>query len=370
MYIESQFLSTMKKSTLKKVLTTFGVIAIILTIMPFIALDYWWIRMFDFPHLQLTFLTAVAILVYFIKFDFKNKKDYAFLSVLVVCLLFQFTKIYPYTAFADYEVLNAESENQSLSIYTANVLQKNTNHSSLLSQVNQYDADIILFTETDKIWKNSIKQAIKSDYNYGVEVPKDNTYGMLFYSKFEMLDTKVKYLVSDSIPSVHTKIKLPSGDVIQIYAIHPTPPMPQENPLSTDRDAEMMMIAKLALDSEYPVIVIGDFNDVAWSETSLLFQNVSRLLDVRKGRGLYNTYNADSFLLRWPLDHIFISSDFKLKHIERCDDIDSDHFPLMTKLSYEPNSKSQQQRRLPTEEELKRAQDQIDKFIESLSDKK
>lgn len=333
--------------------------------MPYVTLDYWWIRMFDFPHLQLTFLTSLAVLVYFIKFDFKSWKDYLFVGVMTFCFLFQFSKIYPYTAFSDYEVLNSKNEDFNLSLFTSNVLQKNTNHDSLISQIKKFKADILLFTETDKIWQNKIRGVIESTYDNKVEVPKDNTYGMLMYSKYELLDTQVKYLVSDSIPSIHAKLRLPSNDIIQIYAIHPTPPMPQENPMSTDRDAEMMMIAIMALESEYPVIVVGDFNDVAWSETSKLFQNVSRLLDVRKGRGLFNTYNADSFLLRWPLDHIFISSDFKLKHIERCDDIGSDHFPLLTNLTYEPKDKSIQQRPEPTDDELKRAQDQIDNFIET-----
>lgn len=326
--------------------------------------------MFDFPHLQLTFLTALALLVYVIKFDFKCWRDYVFAGVLSLCFIFQFSKIYPYTAFADFEVLNADSTKETFKLYTANVLQKNEKHEKLLSQIEQYDADVLLFTETDRVWTSKIKPKVNSNYSYQVEVPKDNTYGMLLYSKFELFDTEVKYMVSDSVPSIHTKVKLPDNTIVQIYAIHPTPPMPQENPSSTDRDAEMMMIAKLALESDYPVVVIGDFNDVAWSVTSKLFQNVSRLLDVRKGRGLFNTYNADSFLLRWPLDHIFISSDFKLKHIERCDDINSDHFPLLTELTYEPNSKNSQERPYPTSEELKSAQDQIDNYLESLNTNK
>ena len=339
-------------------------VAIILTLMPFVALDYWWIRMFDFPHLQLTFLTLAAILVYIIKFDFKEWRDYLFISILILCCFYQFVKIFPYTAFADYEVLNSEKNEPNISLFTANVLQKNEEHGELKNMIRNLDADLMLFTETDRKWMTAIKDNMDPSYVNEVEVPLSNTYGMLMYSKLPLFDTQVKYLVSDSIPSIHTKLKLASNDTIQIYAIHPTPPMPQENPLSTDRDAEMMMIAKLALDSKYPVIVIGDFNDVAWSQTSKLFQSVSRLLDVRKGRGLYNTYNAKSYVMRWPLDHIFISNDFKLKKVERCDDIKSDHFPLLTELTYEPKDKALQELPYPSESDLERAQEQIDKYIE------
>ncbi|RMA64372.1 endonuclease/exonuclease/phosphatase family protein [Ulvibacter antarcticus] len=353
----------MNKFTLKNFLTGFGVIAIVLSLVPYVPLDYWWIRMFDFPHLQLTVLTLIALLIYIIRFDFKQWRDYTFATVLVLCFIFQFSKIYPYTTFAPFEMANSTGDSTSeLTLYTSNVLQKNNKPDSLFAQIKKYNADLLLFTETDKIWQNRLKNKVDAKYFYQVEVPLDNTYGMLLYSKLPLIDTQVKYLVSDSIPSIHTKLILSSKDTIQLYAIHPTPPMPQENPKSTDRDAEMMMVAELALKSKYPVIVIGDFNDVAWSVTSKLFQNVSRLLDVRKGRGLFNTYNAESKLLRWPLDHIFIASEFKLKRIEKCDDVNSDHFPLFTSLTFEPQGKNAQQRPYPTKDELERAQDQIDNF--------
>ncbi|PKA84163.1 endonuclease/exonuclease/phosphatase (EEP) superfamily protein YafD [Ulvibacter sp. MAR_2010_11] len=359
----------MKKDTLKSFLTGFGILAVVLSLFPYVAVDYWWIRIFDFPHLQLTFLTLIALLVYMIRFNFKEWRDYAFSIVLIACFLFQFTKILPYTVFGPFEMENAtNTAAPGLTLYTSNVYQENTKYEALCEQINTYNADLLLFTETNMPWMQRIKKEVDSNYSHQVEVPLDNTYGMLFYSKLPLFDTHVKYLVSDSIPSIHTKVLLTANDTIQIFAIHPTPPMPQENPMSTDRDAEMMLIAKLALESKYPVIVIGDFNDVAWSRTSILFQQVSRLLDVRKGRGLFNTFNANNPIMRWPLDHIFISAHFKLKHIEKGDDVHSDHFPLFTSLSFEPESKASHQRPYPSEEELESAQKQIDNFYDSLQD--
>ena len=123
----------------------------------------------------------------------------------------------------------------------------------------------------------------------------------------------------------------------------------------------MMMIAKKSMDAKLPVIVLGDFNDVAWSETTKLFENVSGLLDVRKGRGIYNTYNAENILTRWPLDHLFASEEFRVKTIKTTDKIGSDHFPFYVSLSFEPEKASEQKPEKPSESELKRMQDQIDK---------
>jgi endonuclease/exonuclease/phosphatase (EEP) superfamily protein YafD len=346
---------------LKIFLRLFGVIAIILTIFPYISANEWYVRIFDFPHLQLTLLTMVALLTYFIGFDIKSKTDYVFVIALGACFIFQGFKIYPYTAFAKFEVKDSSAGNpKDFSIYTANVLQKNEDRQSLLSDIRANDADVLLFTETNKEWVRSLSEELDRLYDYKVEVPLENTYGMLLFSKLKLHEPQVRYMIEDTIPSIHSKIILNAKDTIQLFAIHPAPPTPQHNPSSVDRDAEMMKIAKHARDSELPVIVLGDFNDVAWSETTSLFQKVSGLLDMRKGRGLYSTYNAKSWIMRWPLDHVFTSADFRIKKVHRGSSIGSDHFPFYAKLSYEPQLAKEQMTPPPTEEQLKKAFEQID----------
>ena len=348
--------------TTKLVFFSIGIFVILLTVLPLSNLDYWWIRMLDFPHLQLTFLTLIALILYLIKIDVKAPKDYAFIVILIICGAFQLHKIYPYTPLAPYEVQSASSNTKGISIYTCNVHQKNDSIELVLEQIKKFDPDIVLLTETNQKWTKNISNHLNSTYEYKVEIPLENTYGMLLYSRLKLFDANVRYLVSDSVPSIHSKILISKNDTIQLRAIHPTPPMPQENDMSTDRDTEMMMIAKMALDSDLPVVTVGDFNDVAWSKTSVLFQEVSRLLDVRKGRGLFNTFDANNLIMRWPLDHIFISSEFRLKSVEKCEDVNSDHFPLYTELSYEPELANLQRRKPPSEDNLKAAEDQIKIF--------
>jgi len=351
-----------KIKTSKLIFFIIGTIAIVLTLIPFLKFDYWWVRMFDFPHLQLTYFSVFAFVLYLFKFNLKSKKDYVFIAILLVCTVYQVQRIFPYTQLSQYEVLNSSNGVESFSILTCNVLQENNKIDLVKNEIRNRDADIILLTETNDQWINSISNYLKPKYGFSSSIALNNTYGMVLFSKLEMFDTKIKYLVSDSVPSIHTKIKLATNDTIQIFAIHPTPPIPHENSMSSDRDTEMMMIAKKALDSKYPVVTLGDFNDVAWSNTSKLFQDISRLLDVRKGRGLYNTYNAKSFIMRWPLDHIFISSEFRLKSVMKCNDVNSDHFPLYTELTYEPDIKKSQERPYPSKTNLKNAEDQIKEF--------
>lgn len=350
--------------SLKPFLQAVGILAVILTLFPFVAADFWWIRMFDYPHVQLTTFTLIALLVYFFRFDIRSWQDYAFVIILAVCFLFQLSKIYPYTPLAEKQVednLQAAPE-KTLSLVISNVLQKNTAYHKVLDEILTKDPDIVILTETNRRWRDSLAPSLKTfGYLYKREMPLDNTYGMLFYSKLETITPRIEFLLEDSIPSIHTRLKMRSGKIIEMHVIHPTPPMPPHDESSTDRDAQMMMVAKMAKNSSYPVIVAGDFNDVAWSESTSLFQNVSELLDPRVGRGFYNTFNANSWLMRWPLDHLFVSEEFRIMDLRLGNNVDSDHFPLYVKLSLEPRSGAEQKMEPASKEEIKEAEKQIEK---------
>ncbi|MFO7719137.1 MAG: endonuclease/exonuclease/phosphatase family protein [Gillisia sp.] len=357
---------------LKTFLQIFGVIAVVATLVPLFAADFWWIRIYDFFHIQLTLLTLTALAAYFIRFDIKRKEDYIFMGVLLTCFIYQLIAIYPYFPHKNYFVGEAsptQNENNLIHFYAANVFQDNTDSSLLIKDIEEKDPDILLLTETDLRWRDNLSQAVLG-YPYKVEVPLDNTYGMLLYSKLEMLDPQVRFLVDDSIPSIHTMLKLRSGDLVQFYAIHPTPPMPQHNPSSSDRDAEMMLVAKMAKDSKLPVIVAGDFNDVAWSGTTALFAKIGGLLDTRVGRGFFNSFDATSFLMRWPLDHFFVSEEFRVKKFNLGNDIGSDHFPVEIILSLEPERAEEQKPEPATQDQIKQADEQIKVAREKQEEKK
>ena len=346
----------------KIVLRVTAILIVMLTVFPYIPLDYWWIRSFDFPHLQLTFLSIAITIFYFFKFSKKVKLDYLFLTGLILCIFFQGSKIYPYTFLAPVEVLKSEtnSSEASLSVYTANVLQKNKERDKIVQSIDKRNPDIILLTETHNEWRNYILDKYGKKYPFKEIAPFENTYGMMLLSKYALHDSHITFLVEDTIPSIQAKIVLPSRDTIQLIAIHPTPPVPTESPTSVDRDAELMKVAFIVKKTKLPVIVMGDFNDVAWSETTELFQEVSGLLDMRKGRGLYNTYNANIPVLRWPLDHIFISPGFEVVSIEKGEHIGSDHFPFYTKVRYNNKNVKKQQLPSPDEDEIEEAVDQIE----------
>jgi endonuclease/exonuclease/phosphatase (EEP) superfamily protein YafD len=184
---------------------------------------------------------------------------------------------------------------------------------------------------------------------------------MTLYSRLELVNPEVKFLVEDDIPSIHARVRLPSGVEVELRCLHPRPPFPTESERSTERDAELLIVGKEVKGKKSPVVVFGDLNDVAWSRTNYLFQDISGLLDPRIGRGIYNTFHAKYPFVRFPLDHFFHSNHFRLVTLKRLPRFGSDHFPVLITLSYEPDAEVEQEELQADEGEKEEAREKIEK---------
>ena len=334
----------MKNAAIVILLQALGTFCILSTALPLLHIQEWYVRVFDYPRLQLLSLSLLIFALYLWLGPKHRLRDKALLSGLAIAVIYQALNIYPYTFVAPNQVKRAAQSDQhsELSILVSNVLMDNQEHDKLMNLTLEKDPDILLLLESDSVWQQSLAPVTKA-YPYRVEIPLKNTYGMHLYSRLPLRQERVNYLLDEDIPSIKTFVQLRNGTWVELHAVHPKPPVPTEAPNSKKRDAEIVMIARDITSSPYPVVVAGDFNDVAWSRTTKLFQEVSGLLDPRIGRGFYNTFNANYLLLRWPLDHIFHSDHFKLIAIERLPDIASDHFPIYIKLSFAPENEYDQE---------------------------
>ena len=297
--------------------------------------EIWWVRAHDFPRMQYLVLALLLLIAEVLFLDYSNISFWLLVLPTLFVVGYQSWWIVPYTRFYPREVLQTaylDSEN-SIKIMTANVLMTNRKAEKLIKLVKENNPDILVTLETDHWWQTQLK-SIENDYPYRMSCPQENLYGMHVYSRYQLSESTTEFLVEDDIPSMHTLLTLPSGQNIRIHFLHPAPPSPTENEESSERDAELIMIAKSVADADIPVIVTGDLNDVAWSPSTRLFRKLSKLLDPRIGRGMFNTFHADYWFMRWPLDHLFHSKEFKLYDIRRLPAFGSDHFALLTQLIF------------------------------------
>lgn len=336
------------------VLVITGFFALIPSIASLTKFDQWWIRGFDFPRVQISFFTLLVLICSFFLLDFNTTWHYLHAILLIASFIYQAVKIFPYTFMAKKQVLNFKGSNpqRQLSILVSNVLATNTKYDRLLALISRMQPDLLLTLETNKNWEKALS-VLEKEYPFTVKKPQENLYGMHLFSKLELVDIEVKNLISEEIPSIHGYVRLKSGEKIRIHCLHPKPPSPTEDPTSTNRDAELLIVGKESKAENESVLVFGDLNDVAWSRTTKLFQKISGLLDPRIGRGLFNTFHTAHPLFRWPLDHIFHTNDFTLVELQRLEKIGSDHFPIFVKLNYEPRAEQLQEEPEKAEKEEK-----------------
>lgn len=349
------------------VLRTVATILIIATFMPLLTFKEWFIRIFDFPRAQIFVLAGVTLFFFLTMRMWRFRTDKILLIGLFASLVFEAVNIYPYTFLSPVQVKQAPADapkDGRLSIMVANVYQNNTEHQLLIDLISERNPDVLITLETDTIWQEGLR-TVTDAYTERIEIPLPNTYGMHLYSRLPLRQTRVRYLLDEEVPSIKTYVQLRNGVWVELYAVHPKPPVPTEDDDSKRRDAEIVIVGKEIKKSDYPVIVAGDFNDVAWSHTTELFQEVSGLLDPRIGRGFYNTFHADYKVLRWPLDHIFHSNHFKLIKLERLPYINSDHFPILAILSFAPENAYEQKEPQPDRDTEKEAAETVEEGKEA-----
>jgi endonuclease/exonuclease/phosphatase (EEP) superfamily protein YafD len=329
-------------------------VVLLATGLPLINSAAWWIRIFDFPRIQIAVLTLIALILAMIYFELKWKYKIPLLLILVVALVYQLQLVVVYTPLYN---IQAKDSNKpvgpnSFTLLVSNVRMENKDKERFHALVKTYNPDVLLINEPDQVWAESIGR-LDRDYPNSIKYPLDNTYGMMLLSKLPLTDSSVNFLVKDSIPSIFTRITLPSGSIIDFYGVHPEPPMPGTD--TWERDTELLIIGRKIRETDNPTVIAGDLNDVGWSVTSKLFRKYSGLVDPREGRGLYNTYNVFVPLFRYPLDHIFYSSEFGLIALKKLESIGSDHFPILVALNYEPdddNTDGQEKTDASEEEEV------------------
>ena len=290
----------------------------------------------DFPRIQF-FITAIiglAILGVFIK----KKKWYHYILIVGLFIVLGINGYFliNYTKLVSVEVPSVTDLKKSdipISILLANVKMTNRNSEPLIDLIELKKPDLILAMEVDKWWDEELN-ILEKEYAYTQETINEVAYGMVLYSKYPLEDVEVEYLNNKNVPSFETTITLADGKHFSLHCIHPVPPTHFKNlpDNAGQQEHALKKLGKKIIDRKFPTIVAGDLNDVVWSYVDELTGTKNILFDVRVGRGFYNSYHANNFFMRWPLDHVFVTKEFRLKKLERLSKIGSDHFPIFVEL--------------------------------------
>ncbi|WP_176247956.1 MULTISPECIES: endonuclease/exonuclease/phosphatase family protein [unclassified Sulfitobacter] len=313
----------------------FGVAFLFLaSVLPFSRIAHGAIRGLAFPRQQFFVLTLAMIPVALV--GTAPQTGVFAIAVLVISAavhvgyIVKFTPVWSQQSMAA-NLAELGDTDTHITLIAANVKQSNRDYQKLIDLIISEKPDIATALEVDQAWMDAIYAGLKDHYAHWVKVPKSNSYGIVLMSNLPLSETQVRELLVEDVPSIRTRVQTRSGRDWRLYIIHPEPPVPNHD--TKGRDGEIALTGIEAGQDELPVVVTGDLNDVAWSAPTRRFQRLSGLLDPRVGRGLYNTFHAGIPFLRWPLDHLFHSADFRLIRMDRLRHIGSDHFPILFTLA-------------------------------------
>ena len=309
---------------------------LLMSVLPSFRITHWSVKTFDYIRIQLLFIQLIVLIGSFFLFNNENALVYLSQLVLLISVIYQLFILLPYlpvsAIFMRKESVNNDAKDKEISIISSNVLQKNNEYHKLIELVRSIEPDILLTTETNKEWEEALKE-LEDGFSFNQKIALENRYGMHFYTKLKAIEIKEHFLLSEETPSIEAHLEDDKGNRFVFWGIHPPPPSPTEKPTSKQNDAELMKVAKLIVGTGYPSIVVGDFNDVCWSRSIKLFAKISKLKDVRIGRGVIGTFPVKPGIFRFPLDLIFSSKGIKVVEIEKLPKIGSDHFPVFSKFS-------------------------------------
>ncbi|WGK65296.1 endonuclease/exonuclease/phosphatase family protein [Croceiramulus getboli] len=343
---------------------------VLISYIPRLRNPHWGFRSWGFIRVQTLVAQLILLPLLLMWGSFRESVHWTFVGLLGLTILYQLYLVLPFTSFYPSKQKFPKKDSYhraSLKLFTANVLQDNDRTDEFISIVKRYDPDVVLAMETDRAWEKALDQ-LESTYPHQVKVPLDNYYGMHVYSKLSLSDTKTEYRVEPDVPSITTTVHLDGGIKLRLYCVHPAPPSPTENETSKERDAELMLIGKEVREEDLPIVVCGDMNDVVWSRVSRLFKKMTNMIDPRIGRGLFPTFHAGYKLLRFPLDHLFHTSNIYVDKMERGPYYGSDHFPMYYEMSVQAKTTTDNEPELEEEEE-EEIEERIQDGFESVQNK-
>lgn len=351
--------------------TTRALILLLLSItaLPLIPTGWWPIRLWDFPRLQILIVSSVLMLYMLALARHCRRKQgsSAFLAILLAVMLWQASYIIPYTSIWPHAVPGADSPDISLLI--CNLDKRNKEHEAVEQMLRQSESDVLILVELDQTWANALSR-IRDDYEHRSEAVLEDGLGLAVWSRRPLHNAEIRYIISENRPSIFAQLEI-NAHRVHLVAIHPTPPAlkqehEEERYDSSIRDAELVLLAREV--HEHPErnwIVAGDYNDVAWSRTTALFSRISGLRDPRVGRGLINTYHARYPLMRYPLDHVFVSRHFAVHSFERILTPGSDHFAVRVELAIVPPASASKQ---PDGDDAEAAAEIVEEGIEEAAE--
>jgi endonuclease/exonuclease/phosphatase (EEP) superfamily protein YafD len=302
------------------------------TLLPLSGRHQWWIRMWDFPRVQIAILQVVVLVL---AIWMEGPLRWAVVLVTAGGLLLHLARIRPFTPLARREMRFApvRGDGHEVTLLAANVLLENKTPERIVRLIEEVDPDVLLLMETDERWLAALGPTL-ARYPTVLTAAHVKYYGMAFATRLETEGAELVELTRDGTPTCFADLRTPGGRLFHFAGLHPQPPVPGVD--TEERDAQILYAARFARKTDVPLVVMGDFNDAAWSDTARSFKRYGEYLDPRRGRGLFASFHANNVLVRVAIDQLYVTEEVAICDFRLGPRVGSDHFPVIARVRIDP----------------------------------
>ncbi len=200
-----------------------------------------------------------------------------------------------------------------------------TNASSpaeLVAAVRNSEADLVSLHEVTPDWAVWLQDSLAGIYPYHHTMMDIGIFGVAIYSRHAL--GTVDTFNYQEIPNLRWCIEK-NGNPFCFVSVHTEPAL---NPYSLQRLQEhLAVVGEKVTSAESPVVVMGDFNAVSWSNEINSFLDQAGLMESRAGFIPY-PFTGTSSLFEIPLDHIFYTEELQCISFENLNGEGSKHLGI------------------------------------------
>jgi endonuclease/exonuclease/phosphatase (EEP) superfamily protein YafD len=227
------------------------------------------------------------------------------------------------------------NSSQSIRILQFNLNTQNDRFAEVTKVVREEKPDVALFIEVDKNAVDKLNTSLKDIFPYFY---RSSGGGLALFSRLPLQNPKGDKLNGDSTNLLAT-LEV-SGKPIQLIGVHPMVPIKPST--FQRRNRQLTVLSSYVRTLKDPVIVFGDFNLTPWSPYYRQFIKKSGLHNASLGYGILTSWPRSAThvhhpkwilpLMNIPIDHCFVSKEFKVAAIRTGANANSDHASLITDL--------------------------------------
>ena len=275
-----------------------------------------------FSHFKVLYLVT-SLMCAFILLAIRSYRS-AMVAILVVFLnaLFVIPWYFPSPENREDNIVS------TIKLMHSNVHTSNQNYQLLIDLVLAESPSIVLLQEINAKWMSQL-EILDDTYPYRFASPREDNFGIAIFSKYPFDDIKREYWGDSNVPSIKAVITV-SGKQFTTIATHPLPPI--STVYYNSRNSQINAIAKVAVDTELPLILVGDLNVTMWSGDYAPLELDTNLRNARKGFGVLPTWPSMFPIAIIPIDHFLVTPHFSVMDLKVGSDIGSDHLPLIIEL--------------------------------------